>query len=99
LEFANLTKVYIETPLGKKLAEAKITAKSVGEMSGTSKADVSYYLHRRFHKVGKARRRQIAEALKELGIVRRRTRKPSQCRNCGVTYPTRRNVPIEKRVR
>ncbi len=98
MDFSQLSKVYIETPLGKKLAQAKITAKSLVQISGTSNADVSHYLHRRFHKIGKARRRQIRKVLNELGIVRRRTRKPSRCKNCGVAYPTWRGVPKESDV-
>ena len=42
LDFSQLGKGYIGTPLGRKLAQAKITAKSLSEISGTSKADVSH---------------------------------------------------------
>ena len=99
LDFSQLGKGYIKTPLGRKLGQAKISVSNLAVESQTSRADVSHYIHGRFHKIGKARRRQIAEALKELGILRRRVGKPSQCKNCGQTYPTRRNIPIEKCVR
>ncbi|MCZ6776942.1 MAG: hypothetical protein O7D34_10850 [Ignavibacteria bacterium] len=93
LDFSQLGNGYIGTPLGRKLATAKITAKSLVELSDTSKADVSHYLHLRFDKIGKAHRQRIFNALCDLGIIKRRVRKPPCCKNCGVLYPTRRSVP------
>ncbi len=95
LDFSQLGNGYIGTPLGNKLAQAKITAKSLVEISETSKADVSHYLHRRFDKIGKKPRQRIYNAMCDLGIVKRRMRRPPCCKNCGVAYPTRQSVSRE----
>ena len=89
LDFSQLGKGYMRTPLGRKLAQAGISVSNLAERSQTSRADVSHYIHGRKHKIGRARRKRIFNVLCELGLVKRKVRRAPLCKNCGVQYPTR----------
>jgi hypothetical protein len=52
--------------------------------------DVSHFIHRRYHKIGRARRKLIRQYFIEQGwLPKPKPRKPPACRNCGLNYPTR----------
>lgn len=63
----------------------------VAEESGTSKAMVSLYIHKRYDKIGKLARRRIYNVIVQHGWLPRRKRRPTRCRVCGVEYPTRKH--------
>ena len=79
----------MHTPLQQKLAQKGISASKLVELSGTSRADVSHYVHGRLERIGKKRRSLITEALCDLGILEKEEmQKPPVCRVCGAEYPT-----------
>jgi hypothetical protein len=91
LDSSQLGTVYVHTPLGKKLAEKGVSVSKLAELSGTSRADVSHYIHGRRRKVGKQNGQRIFQTLCNLGIEKIRKKRPPACRRCGLQYPTRKS--------
>ena len=86
-----------DTPLGRRLNSSAHSALEVACTAGVRKSAVSHFLHGRTSKAGKDNCRRIRAALIELGVLKRRARKPPVCRNCGIVYPTRKDAPVEFR--
>jgi len=93
LDSSQLPKVYVATPIGKRLAQRGVTLSNLAQISEVSLADVSHYVHGRPEKIGRKRRQRIFEALCTLEILKKRVRKPPICKRCGVSFPTKGSVP------
>jgi hypothetical protein len=72
------------------MQQMHITASDLVKQSSVPKSAVSHFLHNRYNKAGKNNCKAIREACYQIGILQRpKSRKPSECRNCGTQYPTR----------
>jgi hypothetical protein len=76
--------------LSEKIKDSNTSIRGIGRHLQIHHVYVLDFIHRRFHKIGRARRRLIRQYFIEQGwLPKPKPRKPPACRNCGLQYPTR----------